>query len=175
VSGDVGLVLICLGTLAASNWVAALTVTAILVFALAYVGVLRGYVAAAFSSLLLTSVVAVASGQALDSPPTGLAAFAGGAFVAAVAAVTLWPTYPTSRIRQAVGDSLVVAARRRDAGQRSTTAGLHATGRDRGLVQLIEDVSRLRFALRWSGDHRDGEVRVFEPAELGAAKVWVAE
>jgi len=31
--------------------------------------------------------------------------------VAAVAAVTLWPTYPTSRIRQAVGDSLVAAAR----------------------------------------------------------------
>ena len=57
VTGAVGLVLITLGALAATSLAATLIVTAVVAFALGYVLVLRGYVNAAYLSLLLPYIV----------------------------------------------------------------------------------------------------------------------
>jgi hypothetical protein len=40
---------------------------------------------------------------------------------------------------------------------------------------VVTDVDWIRKAIKAFGFMTPGEVRVFEPAELGAAKVWVAE
>jgi hypothetical protein len=40
---------------------------------------------------------------------------------------------------------------------------------------VVTDVDWIRKAMKAFGFMAPGEVRVFEPAELGAAKVWVAE
>jgi hypothetical protein len=40
---------------------------------------------------------------------------------------------------------------------------------------VVTDVDWIRKALKAFGFMTPGEVRIFEPAELGAAKVWVAE
>jgi SpoIIAA-like len=40
---------------------------------------------------------------------------------------------------------------------------------------IVTDVDWIRKAMKAFGFMAPGEVRVFEPAELGAAKVWVAE
>jgi hypothetical protein len=40
---------------------------------------------------------------------------------------------------------------------------------------VVTDVDWIRKAIKAFGFMSPGEVRVFEPAELGAAKVWVAE
>ena len=40
---------------------------------------------------------------------------------------------------------------------------------------IVTDVDWIRKAMKAFGFMAPGEVRIFEPAELGAAKVWVAE
>ena len=40
---------------------------------------------------------------------------------------------------------------------------------------IVTDVEWIRKGIKAFGFMAPGELRVFEPAELGAAKVWVAE
>jgi hypothetical protein len=40
---------------------------------------------------------------------------------------------------------------------------------------IVTDVDWIRKAIKAFGFMAPGEVRVFEPAELGAAKIWIAE
>lgn len=178
-TGAAGLALITVGALAATTVPTTLLVTAIVAFALAYAVVLRGYVGTAYLCLLLPYIVAVTTPQPIDTLLTSLAAYTGGTLVAAIAAVTLWPSHPASAIREAVGRSLSAAAElvtdlpplgpgakrdREAAATRELAAANHAladaydgklarpgdlTGRDRGLVQLVNDMGRLRLALSW--------------------------
>lgn len=156
--------------------------TALVTVVLAFLVLLRGYVASAYVSLLLTYVVAVTTPQPVDTLGTALVSFFGGAVVAGIAAVTMWPSYDLSDIRKAVGSTLSASARviaashplRTDATQHEVDTDLGAltdaevvlaraydgdldrpgtaSRRDRGLVQLVNDVTRLRIALRWPTD-----------------------
>lgn len=184
VAGAVGMVLIVIGAFAATNLVATLVVTLVVVFALCYSLVLRGYVTAAYISLLLTYVVAVTTPQAVGTLGTALAAYAAGAVVAGLAAVLLWPGRPVSAITADLRAVLVAAAgliggpRHADDPPSLDTPEPHpdldraydklaetyrgnlkrpgtATKRDRGLVRLIDDVGRLRVALGTAGESRD--------------------
>lgn len=178
-TGLAGMLLIAIGALVAPSLAVTLVVTAILTFALAYSVVLRGYIGTAFISLLLPYVVAVTTSLPLSDVPAAVLAFGGGALVSAIASVTLWPSYQTSEIRKAVGNSLTAAARLLansqplddNATAQDTAARMrelvaanttlkeaylgrfarpgNATSRDRGLVQLVDDLNRLRVSLRW--------------------------
>lgn len=182
VSGLIGMALIAIGASVATNLALALVVTALLVFAMAYSVLLRGYAGSAYLTLLLTYVVAVTAPQPVDTLPSALACYAAGTFIAALSAIVLWPTYQTSELSQAVSKALnasadlVAGSKPLDpkatadqsaAKMRELVAATHslaeihdgklerpgnATSRDRGLVQLIDDVTRLRIALRWPSD-----------------------
>lgn len=190
-TGGVGMALITLGALAATHIVATILVTLVVAFVLCYTLVLRGYVTAAYVSLLLTYIVAVTTPQALDRLGVALAAYAAGALVAAIAAVTLWPSRPTSdivgalrRVLDAAGQLVArarhsgeaadvsAAATRLDAAYEALTDTYRgnlrrqgvATSRDRGLVRLVDDVGRLCIALRTAG--RSGEPAGADDAPL---------
>lgn len=180
-TGVAGMVMVAIGAFAALNLVAALVVTVVLTFALAYATVLRGYIATAYLTLLLSYIVAVTTSLPVDELPLSFLAYAIGTIVAAIASITLWPTYRTSAIRKAAGDALAVAAKviansqplkadatqeQRDRLMRELVAANQAlsqafegqaqrpgsaTLRDRGLVQLVDDIERLRMGLRWPG------------------------
>ena len=186
VTGAVGLVLITLGALAATSLAATLIVTAVVAFALGYVLVLRGYVNAAYLSLLLPYIVSVTTPQKLDTLPTALGAYAAGTVVAAVTAVALWPSRPSSRLSQALGTAVAAAAdlvaaspaldptssrSRVEARMKDLVAADEAvhkifdgdleregivSARERALVRVIDDVGRLRFSLGWTTDEADG-------------------
>lgn len=179
VTGIAGMVAITIGALAAQNAVATVLVTAVVSFGLAYAVVLRGYVGTAFAAVLLPYVVAITTNLPMSEVPIALLAFGGGALISAIAAVTLLPVYQTSQIRQAAGKSLQAAAallaNYPPLDQTSTKEQQNArldeliaanqelesvysgqldrpgsaTARDRGLVQLIDGLSRLRISLRW--------------------------
>lgn len=176
------MLLIALGVVVIENLPVALVVTAIVAFVLAYAVVLRGYVGAAFAPLLLPYVVTVTTPLTTEDLPQALMAYGFGTVISAVAAVTLWPSYHRSKIRQAAGGALLSAAnylansqplnneateRQSDARMRDLVAANNTldevytgqlnrpgsgTSRDRGLVQLIDDLTRLRISLRWPRD-----------------------
>lgn len=182
VTGAVGMALISIGALAATSLAATLVVTALVTFALGYSLVLRGYVTAAYLSLLLPYIVAVTTPQKLDTLPTALGAYAAGTLVAAVSAVTLWPSDPGSRLRRVLGTALTAAADlvaaspaldpsaspdRVDARMNTLVTADEAvhtlfdgdlerdgviTAPERALVRMVDDVSRLRFSLGWITD-----------------------
>lgn len=178
-TGLAGIVLISLGALVAPSPVVTLLVTAVLAFTLAYSVVLRGYVGTAFVSLLLPYVVAITDALPLSELPGAILAYGLGTVISAVASITLWPSYQTSDIRKAVGNSLTTAAKllanSRPLSDQATEQDMaarmrelvaantalneaylgrlarpgNATSRDRGLVQLVDDLNRLRVSLRW--------------------------
>lgn len=178
-TGAGGLVMIVLGTLAATSLAAAIVVTALVGFALAYALMLRGYLAPAFLSLLLPYIVAVTTPTTMSDLAIGLASYAAAAVIAAIAAVTMWPEKPDERARQAVASVVSAAAEvvgaatparpGAPAGDAESQHGtlvaeytaLHTlfdgdlarpgdlTAADHALVRLVDDVSRLRFALDW--------------------------
>lgn len=181
-TGAAGLALIAIGALVQPHLVAKLVVAALVVFALAYLTLLRGYVRSAYISLLLPFVVAVTTAAPLRELPTGLACYAAGAVVAAVTAVVLWPSQEAPAIQRAVARVLTASAKMiagappmsPDATSEQV-AGLMAevtaaddalakvfrgklarpgnlTAQERGLVQLVDDAQRLRFSIRWPAD-----------------------
>lgn len=199
ITGLAGMVMIALGAVVAQNIAASLIVTALVSFALAYAVVLRGYVGTAFASVLLPYVVAVTTALPVADVPVAVLAFGAGTLISAIAAVTLWPVYQTSQIRKAVGKSLKAAASvlsdstplNQQATEEQMNARLDellaanqelesvysaqldrpgsATGRDRGLVLLIDNVSRLRISLRWPS------VRTAQPTEADVALVRASQ
>lgn len=183
VTGAVGMGLIVIGAFAATDVVATILVTLAVVFALCYSLVLRGYVTAAYISLLLTYIVAVTTPQAVGTLGTALAAYAAGAVLAGLAAVLLWPNRPVSAIGSALAAVLDAAVgliadrghrhddpppaenasgrldaaheKLLDAFQGNLKRPGTATARDRGLVRLVDDVGRLRIALDDAPDTPD--------------------
>ncbi len=192
VGGIIGMALIAIGAFAALILAVALIVTALLVFALAYSVLLRGYVGSAYITLLLTYVVAVTTPQPVDTLPSALICYAAGSLIAAISAIVLWPSYQTSDICKAVSKALIASAavvagskpldpkatddqtasKMRELVAATTKVSEthdgklerpgNATSRDRGLVQLVDDVTRLRIALRWPSD----KTQTATPADL---------
>ena len=179
ITGGVGLIAIVLGTAVAYNmWTAAIG-TMIVGSALAYAAVLRGYVATANMSVLLPFVIAATSGPGgIPELPERLAGFAIGVVTATLAAVLLWPVRSRSLLRQRLADLLVASANviramwlptdndtvDLDARLREMHQAHHAmreqydgrlirpggaTPRDRALMLMVDEATRLRIVLGW--------------------------
>lgn len=199
-TGAAGLVLITLGTVAAEGGMAAtIVMTLVVAFGLAYSLVLRGYVAAAYLSLILPYIVAVTTPTTYKDLAIGLGSYAAGAVIAGVTAVVLWPSRPEDGTRRAVGSAVAAAAAvvraatpdsapgptgpigdRMAALDTAYTAmrGVYdgklerpgdLTTADHALVRLVDDVGRLRYALVWLADDDTAAVRTQDLALLTAA------
>ncbi|WP_420039712.1 FUSC family protein [Gordonia sp. MP11Mi] len=178
-TGATGLVLIAIGTVVQPHLAAKLVVTLVVVLALAYVTVLRGYVRSAYLSLLLPFIVAVTTEAPLDGLSVSVACYAAGVTVAAVSAVLLWPNRETPAVQRAIAATLTASAKmiagsppmRPGATADQVTALMgdvaaanealgavfrgklarpgNLTTQERGLVQLVDDAQRLRYSIRW--------------------------
>ena len=178
-TGVAGLVSITVGTLAASSPYSAVLATFAVGFVLTFSAVLRGYVAAATLSVLLPFVISVTAGPALDVLWQRLAAFSVAVIISTTAALLLWPVHIRSALRLRVAEALSASAnalravwpdpaasspvdletrmrelieanhhvREQFDGRLVRPGG--ATARDRALMQLVDEVQRMRFLLRW--------------------------
>lgn len=174
-----GLIAILVGTLVAYNVYAAVISTFLIGLGLTYASVLRGYVATANISVLLPFVIAATSGPGgLPDLPQRLASFAIAGVVAAAAAVFLWPLQVRSSLRRSLANLLAAAAnvlqamwlpqqpndidldtRVRELGDAHKAMREQydgrlirpggATARDRALMLMIDQATRLRIILGW--------------------------
>ncbi|MGV1036416.1 MAG: FUSC family protein [Candidatus Nanopelagicales bacterium] len=181
-AGLAGLVAIAIGTAASNYFWPSVIVTFVVCTALAYSGVLRGYVAAATTSILLPFVIAVTAPGDLDALWPRLIGFGVAVIFSLVGALVLWPVHIRSDLRAAVSEVLAASAIvvralwpdvatgpavDIDQSQRDFKDAVHrlhekyggqllrpgsATSRDRALVLLIDELSRLRMFLLWRPD-----------------------
>lgn len=178
-TGVAGLVSITLGSVTAYNFGVAIATTFIVGTLLSFSTVLRGYVSSAQMGVLLPFVIAVTAVPELSQLPQRLAGFAIATVISTAAAILLWPSHVRSSLRVQIADTLEatsnlmrsmwpladsdstvsVAARQREL--REQTHRLRdqyegrmmrpgtATSRDRSLLRLVDELSRIRFFLRW--------------------------
>ncbi|MGB2738754.1 MAG: FUSC family protein [Candidatus Nanopelagicales bacterium] len=181
-AGLAGLVAIAIGTAASNSFWASVIVTFVVCTTLAYSGVLRGYVAAATTSILLPFVIAVTAPGDLTALWPRLIGFGVAVVFALVGALVLWPVHIRSELRAAVSEVLAASANvvralwpdvatgpavDSDQAQRDLKDAEHrlhekyggqllrpgsATSRDRALVLLIDELTRLRMFLLWRPD-----------------------
>jgi uncharacterized membrane protein YccC len=100
-----GALLVLLGTLGSSSAWSAVAGTALVAFAVQFLGVFGGYVVAAQTAVLLAFVVAVSISASAGEVWFRVAGWslAGGA--ALTAAVLLWPRHARTQVRQRAGDA----------------------------------------------------------------------
>lgn len=181
-AGLAGLVAIAIGTAASNSLWTSIPVTFVVCTVLAYSGVLRGYVAAATTSILLPFVIAVTAPGDLAALWPRLIGFAVAIVFSLIGALVLWPVYVRSTLRARVSEALAASANvvrslwpdaatgpsiDPEVAQRELKEALHqlhvqyggqllrpgaATSRDRALVLLIDELSRLRMFLLWRPD-----------------------
>ncbi len=182
-----GIPLIAIGAFAGQTRWTSVVAMAVVAMVVGLLAVLRGLIAAAQSVLLLSMVLALtASTPAVVLPD--LVSWTLGGLAAASAAVFLWPSQPNlpipgliADVLDAVGDALDVRWVRRGTHEELLAArdrvnasivALHAkydgnllrptgiTNADRGLAELVDEVSRLRYLQRWEdvADHKDPQV-----------------
>lgn len=174
-----GCVLIAIGVAVAQTLVSAVIGSFIIALAVFYSGVLRGYFAASTIAVLLPFVIAVTNGPAdLRTMLISQLGWLIGAFTALIAALVIWPAQPRRTLQRRLATALRSAARTTravfatddsptvDAGVRIreliraneeirsaylgwlTRPGA-ATSQDRALIQLVDQVDRLKILLKW--------------------------
>lgn len=191
VLGVFGVGMVALGGWIGQWEVVAIIATLIIVFAIAYSAVLRGYFAAATAAAILPwaySVTAPATGEVLAQRCGGWAL---GVACVAIASITFWPTFTRSKIRTLLAAVLDCAgdvcgcfaqpqtlpAKAAELDQK--VKDLHdayqgvlvrpggGTNRDRALLLAVDETSRLATAMTWDYDGLD--------AELGPADAQLLE
>lgn len=105
-----GLAVIALGCLAGLNLWVALPATLVMVFAIGYAGVLRGYFAPASAALLVPWIFGVTSGTPVDGIPTVLIGWTIGAVAAVLADQFIWPDDAHDDLRPLLGRCMQDAA-----------------------------------------------------------------
>ncbi len=177
--GVLGVALVAVGSLLASSIPIAVAFAAVITFAIIFAGVLRGYVAASSSALLLPLMLAMTA--APDLAQTGLRClgWAIGVIAATVGALVLWPSYEVSALRMRMAAALSAVA---DAVKQkwvtappdidATTASIHAvdsangalrdvydgallrpaaaTARDRSMMSAVSELNRLVTLIKWT-------------------------
>lgn len=171
--GSFGVLMVIVGSLVGQWQVPAVICTLVIVFAIAYSAVLRGYFAAATAAAILPWAYAVTSpmtGEALFQRTYGWAL---GVVVVAITSITLWPNFTRSRLRTslaAVFDTAADLAEHFDdparlpelnkefkqavktlqsqyRGQLVRPGG--GTERDRSLLLAIDETLRLNMSMTW--------------------------
>jgi uncharacterized membrane protein YccC len=176
-AGALGLVAVALGTVVAgSPWLAG-GVAVLVGFAAVVSSALRGAVAAGASSVQLGYIIAATGGPAMAALPERLFGWSVGSVCAALGAVLLWPSPDRGELRERAADVLAAAAdlvrvRWRDVPDVARAAGLEddlvaayarlraafrgrltrpggTTERERALLALVEELSRLTAIVQW--------------------------
>ncbi len=188
----VGIVFVVLGSLAAVHPALAVASTLVVIFAISYSSVLRGYIGAASTAAMLPWLFAATAAFDLEQIPGRVMGWAIGGSVATVAAVTMWPTHRISPLRLRTADALEQAA----IAIRSLTSDnpkatdleplaqslkeLHAafdgqlarpgsaTQRDRSLVAVVEELDRFMTLI---GAWRDSTTTPLRPSDVGLGDV----
>lgn len=175
----VGCVLIAIGVAVAQTLVSAVIGSFIIALAVFYSGVLRGYFAASTIAVLLPFVIAVTNGPAdLRTMLISQLGWLIGAFTAMIAALVIWPAQPRRTLQRRLATALRSVAeatravflppesktsdargRIRDlvrANEDLQSAYLGwltrpgtATEQDRSLIQLVDQVDRIKTLLGW--------------------------
>lgn len=185
VASAVGSVLLVVGTLA-SVWVPLAVLTALVVaFCVSFSAVLRGYVAAGGPAVQLVFVLAVTLRADPSGIPAQLAGWVVGAALATASALVLWPSRRRSVLRTPTAAALSAVAalvrRRWVDGEQDPSAELTAmldrteelqqqyggkpfrpagaSARDRGFMQVIDELARLRVFLLWAVRDRSPHLR----------------
>ena len=190
--GAFGVALVALGGWLGHWGGVAIVCTLIIVFMIAFSAVLRGYFAAATAAAILPwaySVTAPATGEILGWRCGGWAL---GALCAAVASITVWPTFTRSKIRTSLAAVLdcaadVCACFADRANLPAKAAELDqklkvlddayrgvlvrpggGTNRDRSLLLAVDETSRLATVMTWDYEGLDAELG---PADARLLKV----
>lgn len=145
---------------------------------IAFVTLLRGYIGAGAATVQLGFILAATAGPAAQLSAQ-LLGWVVGTLVATLAALTLWPARERSQFLLAVADTVRTAAdlvvaryldgdpeaaldrlRASSAALRALMAGRMnrpggATSRDRSIVELVDELQRLRSLLVWRADRAD--------------------
>ncbi|MDP3972760.1 MAG: FUSC family protein [Candidatus Nanopelagicales bacterium] len=186
-----GVVLIAIGTAVTHSIWSAVIGSVLVTFVLFFAGVLRGYFVASAIPVLLPFVIAVTSGPVdIRTMLFNQLGWFIGAISALIAALVVWPAHPRRTMQKGLATALKSAARairamfvaagspNTDAGQRireliSANEDLHATylgwltrpgaanQQDRALIQLVDQVDRLKTLLKWEL-HAESETYVHD-------------
>lgn len=182
-----GVAVITLAAFVSQSIFIAVIVTAVLGFVLGYIGIFRGYVAIAFIPIMLPYVLSLTGGHDIGSLSQNLIAYIFGCAVAIFASVALWNSSQRYDLRVVAGQALKTAAsvtaiswpivskpnsvevEKRMAVLDADCEKIHeiydgkltrpgpGSSPDRGLIQLIEEVSQIRLALhRHVNDPEEG-------------------
>ncbi len=182
IAGGAGIPLVAIGSLLSGHVLFAVIFALAITFAITFAGVLRGYVAASSSVLLLPLMLAMTASP--DLAQTGLRCLGWGIGViaATIGALVLWPSYDLSAIRArmtdallaaaqavtgkwAVADSTVVAADANVEALHKANSSLRevydgallrpaaATPRDRSMMTAVSEMNRLVTLIKWPTEH----------------------
>ncbi|MBP7973221.1 MAG: FUSC family protein [Candidatus Nanopelagicales bacterium] len=173
-----GVGLVALGSVIAHWRWGTVLATFVVVFAIAYTRVLRGYFAASATAAILPFVLAATSTPSFDLVPVRCFGWGFGALAATAGAMVLWPAHPRSELRKRLADTIDSAAAATGkllaadsvAGREAATAAVvelferaarlgrafdgrlarpgGGTLRDRNLLLTINEMRRLRTVLR---------------------------
>jgi len=127
----------------------AVIATAVVVFAISYASVLRGYFSAASTAAIVPWVFAATSTPALDQIPGRCIGWAIGGLVATAAAALIFPKHVTSELRVRLAESLASsAAAIRALAQRNSRSDASASDEQAvvAIGELVESVQRLHEA-----------------------------
>ncbi|MEI6624404.1 MAG: FUSC family protein, partial [Actinomycetes bacterium] len=180
ITGSVGVVVVAAGSLAAFSTVSAVAFAVIIAWSFTYAGVLRGYVGAAGSAIIMPMAIALTSPPSVAAIPDRLIGWAVGTAFATAGALLLWPVYRRSLLRTKIAAALraeseavrilwaprpeVTAAEAGQAAAMVTDAiedvrrefdgrfarPGEATARDRALIMAVDEMLRLRSLIRWA-------------------------
>lgn len=196
-----GVGLVALGSVVAHWRWGTVLATFVIVFAIAYTRVLRGYFAASATAAILPFVLAATSTPSFDLVPVRCFGWGLGALAATAGAMVLWPAHPRSELRKRLADTIDSAAAATNkllaadsaAGRESATAAVvelfeqaarlsrafdgrlarpgGGTLRDRNLLLTINEMRRLRTVLRVWLNDSSVSLQAAD-VELAAVVVW---
>ncbi|MGV1036400.1 MAG: FUSC family protein [Candidatus Nanopelagicales bacterium] len=137
-----GVGLVALGSVVAHWRWGTVLATFVIVFAIAYTRVLRGYFSASATAAILPFVLAATSTASFDLVPVRCFGWGVGALAATVGAMVLWPAHPRSELRQRLADTIdsAAAATSKLLAADSAPARQAATA---AVVELLEQAARL--------------------------------
>ncbi|MEI8082509.1 MAG: hypothetical protein WCI74_11760 [Actinomycetes bacterium] len=180
ITGSVGVVVVATGSVAAFSTVSAVAFAVVVAWGFTYAGVLRGYVGAASSAIIMPMAIALTSPPSLAAIPDRLIGWATGTAFATAGALLLWPVYRRSVLRTKIAAALraeadavcalwtpQTGAPGSDADQAVETVSAafdavrsefdgrfarpgEATARDRSLIMALDEMLRLRSLIRWA-------------------------
>lgn len=193
----VGCISLIIGSALSFNTIASVLGTAVFGFVVAYAGVLRGYVAAAGTAVMVPFFIAISTPDNWSDVGSHLVAYVIGGLLATAGAMLIWPVYAKDRLRYRIADALeaaanaigaqeqdserdrdytdVVLANAIDEVHKAYDASLSrpgaATSRQRDLMQIVDLLPSLRLAIRWRARVNPEPIHTLDDLSLNVVSV----